>query len=607
MTKYLAIDTETTGLDWWGDHYAFLVTTSDADSDWAYDLAEEDARADLYEQVETATDLIMFNAQFDIHMLVKTGLWTYDDLLAKEIHDASILSRMLLRQDKVAYSYRLKNIADVILGEGASDEEAVLKEKMYEHGIITRQTQKNFPDGAYLKLYELEPDILTDYALKDTRITWDLYFALLVLLESPEVKTGEDREEIVRGLKRVWDIERATQKITTRMEARGVQLDQYKMGDLTTNAEGEILKYEQALAPFTPIEGFDPDSPKQVADVLLAAGVPLTEMTDTGTQLRTDKFVLEKHRDHPAVDALLGYRLYSKFLNTYLYPWGDREVLNPGINSIGTWTGRMSSMRPNMQNIPTRSGPKVREALVPREGMSMVVADYSSIELRVLAYYMNDDDFWDLVLNNDVFLWMGEQIYGTPDQDSWPVSRSSLKNAMYAIIYGGGGAVVANTVGGGMTPDDGKALLYDIKGTLGPAFAKLNNRVRQKVQRTGCVTTLAGRRQQIPPNAKTGRIKDYLGLSAVIQGSAADVMKLGLYNVAQAAPLYGAHLLLPVHDEALTEAPTEAAEEWGNELGVQMEAATDNDFLKKWGLELTHPLPLKAEAVICHNNYAEAK
>lgn len=599
--RYLAIDTETTGLDWWGPHEAFLATTSDRDRDYTFVLDREADRENLVAQVHRATDLIMFNAQFDIHMLVKTGLFTYDDLLSKGIHDASILSRMLIRQDHVKYIYRLKNIADVILGDGSSDEETDLKLAMYEEGITRRPDQKELPDGAYLDLYRLRPDVVVKYAEKDTRITWELYWALMDRLTNPDVQSGDDRDAVIAGLQRVWDLERKTQLIVTRMEATGIKLDGDRMAALTADAEQELAKCELSLSEYLGgIDDFNADSPKQVAQVLVGAGVPLTEMSDDGN-LRTDKFILAGFEaDYPVVGALLGYRLYSKFLSTYLHPWQGREVLNPGINTVGTWTGRMSSSRPNLQNIPTRSGPRVREALVPRDGYSLVVADYSSIELRVLAYYMNDPDFWDLVLDRDVFLWMGEEIYGHNDQDAWPVSRSNLKNGTYAMIYGGGGPRIADTIGGGMTPDEGRALVSDIKRTLGPAFARLNNRVKSKVRRTGSVNTILGRRQLIPPDKKSNRLKDYLGLSALIQGSAADVMKLGLQRVAAAAPEFGAHLLLPVHDECLTEVPTEDADEWGKALSAGMEGALDD-------LGLEYPLPLKAEAVICHNHYAEAK
>ena len=142
-THYLALDTETTGLDWWGPHEAFLATASDAENDWHYDLSvPEDVEA-LVARVTRSTDLIFFNAQFDIHMLVKTGLFTYEEILAKNIHDASVLVRILVPEHEVNYKFTLKNTADAILGEGSSDEEAELKDKMFEEGITNTRTQKN--------------------------------------------------------------------------------------------------------------------------------------------------------------------------------------------------------------------------------------------------------------------------------------------------------------------------------------------------------------------------------------------------------------------------------------------------------------------------------
>ena len=600
--RFLAIDTETTGLDWWGPHEAFLVTTSDAENDWTYVLDREEDREALVAQVTKATDLIFFNAQFDIHMLVKTGLFTYDELLAKGIHDTSVLARLLLTVEDVNYSFRLKNIATQILGEDSADEETELKHAMHEEGIISSPTRVKLPDGAYKDLFDARPEVVIKYAEKDTRITWELYGALMARLDDPPVHFDERgrKDSIAENLKSLWNLEREVQIEATRIEARGIRLDPKAMADLTAEAEKLEAQYEANLSEYTAdFPDFNADSSPQVGAMLLAAGVPLHHRTEKTGELVTAKWALDEFADHPAVAALQGYRLYSKFLSTYLHPWSGREVLHPGLHTVGADTGRMSSSRPAMQNIPTRSGFQMRTALVPRDGMSLVVADYSSIELRILAYYMDDEQAWDLILNHDFFLWMGEEIYGTPDQESWGVSRSTLKNTTYAIMYGAWDKKVAETIGNGMTTDEAGQLITDIKSSFGNAYFDLEARVKRQARQTRRVTTILGRRQWSPLSQK-GWPKAYAGLNYLIQGTAADVMKLGLVNVARATHEYGAHILLPVHDELVTEVPTERAEDWAGVLSARMEGALDD-------VGLNHPLPLKAESVICHNNYAEAK
>lgn len=252
----------------------------------------------------------------------------------------------------------------------------------------------------------------------------------------------------------------------------------------------------------------------------------------------------------------------------------------------------MSCSNPNMQNIPVRSGPEVREIFIPRDGMVFVVADYSSIELRLAAYYMNHGELWEIIENGDPFLWLGEQIYGTPEQDEWPIGRSRLKNAFYAMTYGAGGPKLAATIGGGMTREQGTALARNMKDALGPRYRQLNKRIREQIERGGgFVKTLGRRTQHVPPD------KAYVGLNALIQGSAADIMKRGLVDVSKAVAPLGGYPILVVHDEVVVEVPAQHAE--------QAQAAMEEAMVgANFGQEA---LNLKVGATIAYNSYAEGK
>jgi DNA polymerase-1 len=223
---------------------------------------------------------------------------------------------------------------------------------------------------------------------------------------------------------------------------------------------------------------------------------------------------------------------------------------------------------------------------VPREGHAFVVCDYDSIEVRLLAYYLGDPGFRELIAEgHDPHAWMAmnleggsmdDYLKGTPGQ---PI-RDKAKNTLFAITYGAGGgrvsdmnkldpgpwydedhpAIVAAREQGRYWPKpgwqykEGRALVKKIKGAL-PGYHKLNRRVRSKIETVGYVTTIMGRKQPVKPD------KSYVGLNALIQGSAADIMKQGLVNVAEAVAPLGGIPLLVVHDEVVVEVPTERAQE----------------------------------------------
>lgn len=243
---------------------------------------------------------------------------------------------------------------------------------------------------------------------------------------------------------------------------------------------------------------------------------------------------------------------------------------------------------PNLQNIPVRSGPEVREVFVPRDGHVFIVADYSSIELRLIAYYMNHEELWRIIEEGDPFLWLGEQIYGTSDPASWPVSRSKLKNGYYALTYGAGGPKLAATIGGGMTPQQGKQLASSIRGALGKPYRVLNQRIREQVESSGFLRTMGSRTQHVSPD------KSYVGLNALIQGSAADIMKWGLVKAAKAIEPFGGYPVLVVHDEIVAEVPAHHADDALVAMKQAMVDATDL-------------LPLKTSGTVAVHSYAEGK
>lgn len=568
----LAVDTETTGLRWFADSFPFLATASDYDRDYLYKLPADNEN--LRRDILNAERLVFHNASFDIHMLVAAGIVTLDEILEKDIQDTDLLARCVLGAGNGPFG--LKYLATEFIDDSAGEAEVRVKEMMYSMQITRKVDQKELPDGAYYKCWQGYPHIVEEYALKDTRYTYDLFSVLMGKATQADLDC--------------YELERKLMPVIIRMEHTGVAIDSDHVEQLIEHYTAKAQANAETLMELNGYEEINLDSNAQIADLLIRQGVPLTKLTPTG-DLKVDKWTLEPFEEQHSVVAVLSeYRQATKFLSTYLGPMQGRDVVHPNYWQIGARTGRMSCSNPNLQNIPVRSGPEVRQMFVPREGRCLLVADYSSIELRLLAYYMNHEDLWAIIENGDPFLWLGAQIYGTEDQSLWPVKRQALKNGFYAMTYGAGGPKLAQTIGGGMTDQEGRQLASKMKAALGAPYRQLNSRIRKTVEAHGLVRTVGfGNRTQYVPMDKS-----YVGLNTLIQGAAADIMKQGLVNAAVALAEFDGYPLLTVHDEIVAEVSTEYDVTALDALEQAMQAATDL-------------FPLKVEGTICYRNYGEGK
>jgi DNA polymerase-1 len=378
------------------------------------------------------------------------------------------------------------------------------------------------------------------------------------------------------------------------MESRGVRLDRARVDALHAKYEEE---HASNLARLQELNGGEPMAPSndtQVRALMELNGVELTETTPSG-DIAVNKRSLTRAASlvpgaSDIVDVIFEARSTEKLLSTYIEAMKDRDRVHADFQQIGARTGRMSCRRPNMQNLPVRGGPEMRSMFIPDPGMSLIVADYSSIELRLLAFYMNDQRLWDIIEAGDPFAWLGEQVYGTPDQTQWKVARQQLKNGFYALTYGAGGPKLAETIGGGMTDAEGRALARKIRSVLGVNYRALNKAIEHKIKTQGYVTTLLGRRQYVP------RDRTYVGLNALIQGTAAEIMKRAMLRAHDSV---NGDMLLTVHDELMMQVKTAYAEQ---------ELATLCDVMKSAEDVATNgKLRLAVDGKVCHNSYAEAK
>lgn len=560
--KVVAFDTETRGLNWFErDEQAFLGTWADETGEWHADLSDPEQGAKFLSALAQADVLVAHNLSFDVHQVrASTGL----DILSlgKELHDTDLLARVLLpeAQFKGAGGYKLKKLADRYLGDDSSAEEDAIKEMAKSIGLRTIKAK-----GAYYEVWKAYPEVMEAYARQDARITWDLFAKFYPKLQLDE------------RARRIYELEMAVAPVIIEAEARGVAVDQERVTELhkeyTKLEREQRAKLERELgAEALGGEG----SEEALLEALLKQGVPLYRKTPSGAALSTNKFALEEFEDDfPVLGELMEWRRVTRFLSTYLGPAVGRDVVHTSFMQCEAKTGRMSSRRPNMQNVPKASGKEVREIFVPRPGCAFVVADFESIEVRLLAYYLGTygEPYTQLIEDgHDPHAYMAAQIWGGQMEDylkgtAGEDKRGTAKNVTFAITYGAGVPRVMD-----MTKLDrsaSQALIAKIKGAL-PGYYKLTkDRIQPKIRRDGHVHTMFGRKQVV------NKDKSYVGLNALIQGSAADVFKQAVVNVADALRPIGWQPILFVHDEVVCEGPQDRAEEAETRVRAAMVSAAD--------------------------------
>lgn len=550
----IAFDTETKGLDWFDpNQQAFMLSWADHDGGHAYELGDDEAHQRFVEALDRADRVVCHNLAFDAHQLRET--WGIDILDADvELHDTDLMSRVVMPFGQRANErggHGLKNLGRILVDPTAADSEDTMKELAKSAGIKLKST------GGYYEFYRAYPRELTEYAVQDAVLTLKLFDVL--------------RDMLDENSSRCYSLEMSVAPILIRAEQRGVALNASVVDELYKDYLSQLKALEGEVAKQfgdTKLEG--EGSEEALLEALQMIGVPLYRKTKTG-KLSTSKFALQEFEDDfPEIATLMEYRRVQKFLSTYLGPMRGRDVLHTSFRQCEAWTGRMSSARPNLQNLPKRAGREVRRPLVAREGYSLVACDFDGIEARLLAYYMNDERYKEFFRSGaDPHAWMASEIHGGEPSDyskgtPGEAKRNAAKNTLFAITYGAGAPRVADM--NKISKSDAQALISKIKTSL-PKYRKLMGRIRKKVQYQGYVSTLYGRKQMI------NKEKAYVGLNALIQGTAADIMKQAVVNINEEFKDEDVHLLLVVHDEAVVECPEGSEDDVLRRTCRAMEAA----------------------------------
>ena len=416
-----------------------------------------------------------------------------------------------------------------------------------------------------------------EYAAEDADITFQLYVYL------------SDRLEAEPALKKLFeDVEMPLVPVLAAMEYNGVSLDTRLLRKMSGEI-GEMLKtvseqiYEHAG------EVFNIDSPKQLG-VILFDKLGLTPIRRGKSGRSTDAGVLEQLAgEHPITESVLQYRMLNKLQNTYVDKLG--ALINPrtgrvhaSFNQTITATGRLSSSGPNLQNIPIRTelGSKVRSAFVPKKESDCILsADYSQIELRLLAHFSRDRALMEaFAADRDIHSFVASQIYGCPIEEVTSEMRSRCKAVNFGIIYGQGAFGLSRTIG--ISRADAKKFIDDYFARYSSIRGFLDDCVARAKQ-TGYAETILHRKRRIAnlnsKNANKRSQAERLAVNTAIQGSAADLIKIAMLTIQQKIEAEDLPLamILQVHDELVFELPAAEADRHAEWIEQHMTGAIELD------------------------------
>jgi len=416
-----------------------------------------------------------------------------------------------------------------------------------------------------------------EYAAEDADITFQLYNYL------------KDRLEKQPSLRKLFeDLEMPLVSVLAAMEYNGVSLDTA----LLRKMSGELAETLKELADKICKHAgsvFNIDSPKQLAEILFdRLNLKSTRIGKAGRS--TDAAVLEQLTDqHPIIDLILQYRQIGKLKNTYTDKLSS--LINPrtgrvhaSFNQTITATGRLSSSAPNLQNIPIRTelGRKIRAAFVPKNKTDCILsADYSQIELRLLAHFSKDKALMAaFAADQDIHRFVASQIYAVPIEEVTSEMRSSCKAVNFGIIYGQGAFGLSRSIG--ITQAEAKKFIGDYFARYSSIRGFLDSCI-DAAKQTGYAETILHRRRKIrnlySKNAHKRAQAERLAVNTVIQGSAADLIKVAMLNIQRKieAENLPVKLILQIHDELVFELPAKQVPEHAKWIAEEMTTAIKLD------------------------------
>ena len=399
-----------------------------------------------------------------------------------------------------------------------------------------------------------------------------------------------------------YEIELPLCRVLAEMQDTGFMVDRMALSAFGDSLTGSIDALRNEIYKQAGGE-FNINSPKQLGEVLFERLVlPAGKKTKTGWSTNAD--VLEKLRGkHPIIEMILDYRMLTKLKSTYAD--GLLKLIDPdgrirtNFQMTVTATGRLSSTEPNLQNIPVRKelGAQIRKMFIASEGKVLVDADYSQIELRLLAHISGDEHMQAAFMSGeDIHRVTASQVFNTPLSEVTSLQRSRAKAVNFGIVYGISSWSLAQDIG--VFPNEAKAYMDAYLEKYSGVREYMKNIV-EKAKAEGYVKTLYNRRRALPElkssNFNTRSFGERVALNMPIQGTAADIIKLAMVNVYNRLKAEGleSKLILQVHDELICECPEHEAQRVAELLSEEMSGAAKLS------------VPLTVDAKIGHS-WAEA-
>ncbi|WP_333175202.1 DNA polymerase I [Microcoleus sp. S13_B4] len=483
-------------------------------------------------------------------------------------------------------------------------------------GIVAKSYNELVPKNKTIA--DISIPAVADYCGMDVHTTFQLVGKLRAELDKADEHNFADKSLH----KLLLEVEQPLEPVLAEMEYCGIRIDSEYLQELSQQLEKSLKEIEEKTYQAAGRK-FNLGSPKQLSEILLEK-IPdqfQKKSRKTKTGYSTDAAVLDKLQgDHPIVDDLLEHRTLSKLKSTYVDALpqlvrADTGRVHTDFNQTATGTGRLSSSNPNLQNIPIRTefSRQIRKAFLPESGWLMVSADYSQIELRILAHLSQEPVLVEAYQNNrDVHTVTAQLLF--EKEEVTPDERRFGKTINFGVIYGMGAIKFGRSMG--KTSADGKEFIKRFNERYSKVFEFLE-KVKKEAIALGYVTTILGRRRYLkfeseslldlkgrnPQDIHSDRLKSVsrddaqslrAAANAPIQGSSADIIKLAMIEVHKILQNYQARLLLQVHDELIFEVPPD---EW-EELQPKIRRAMEN------ALPLSVPLTVDIHA---GQNWMETK
>lgn len=516
---------------------------------------------------EKELTLAMHNGKFDLEVLAANGMEKRPEC---KIFDTMVAAWLLNPAASGKSPYSLEYLAETKLG---------LKGIEFKDIVQKNQTFADVPLDKAFK-----------YGAEDSDFTLQLYYLL-----KDELKKA-DLENLF------YQMEMNVLPILVSMEIRGIHLDKKKLNEYKNELSVLISEKEKEIYKEAGCE-FNIASPKQLQEILFEKrNLPHGKKTKTGYS--TDTAVLEElafSTNDALPKMILDYRSYTKLQSTYVEALpllaDKNERIHTSFLQTGTATGRLSSRDPNLQNIPVRdeSGRRIRAAFTAEPGTVLISADYSQIELVVLAHLSGDKNLCSAFINGiDVHKSTAALIYGISPEDVKPEQRRFAKTVNFGVMYGMSAFRLANELG--ISRTEAKNFIEQYFSTYSDV-KKFLDETKRMARENGYVETITGRRRYIPEIKSSSKIvlqgAERIAINTPIQGSAADIVKTAMIKVQAALEKSGAgaRMLLQVHDELIFECPEDSVEkavmiiqhEMENAVQLKIPLRVSVEHGKNWG------------------------